>query len=177
MHHRSQWRSSEIDVNVRCVVQTRVASARNHSSSMARSQDETHQGSDADRGREKQLTNGRRSAPSGRFQDTYSIRAWRPPHAQTGIRGRPLQHGTALIDPDASRGRCHPRPMVSFSTGPDQNASHVRSGWKAQRHTAFPVPRQSPTFIRSWMLRGRPTDAPLKNAPFSKYVLSKTFST
>lgn len=32
-------------------------------------------------------------------------------------------------------------------------------------------------FSRNWKLRGRPTDAPLKNAPFSKYFLSKMLST
>src|SRR2546430_168218 len=35
----------------------------------------------------------------------------------------------------------------------------------------------SPTFIRSCTVRGRPTDAPLKNAPLSRYFLSKTLST
>ena len=32
-------------------------------------------------------------------------------------------------------------------------------------------------FTRSCTLRGRPTDAPLKKAPFSKYLWSNTFST
>jgi hypothetical protein len=37
--------------------------------------------------------------------------------------------------------------------------------------------RQYATLSRTWMLRGRPTDGPLKNAPFNKYFLLKMLST
>ena len=39
------------------------------------------------------------------------------------------------------------------------------------------VPPHTPILTRTWTLRGRPTDAPLKNAPFKAYFLSNTLST
>jgi len=35
----------------------------------------------------------------------------------------------------------------------------------------------TPKFARSWIERGLPTEAPLKNAPFSRYLRSKMLST
>ncbi len=65
--------------------------------------------------------------------------------------------------------------------------SHERSSyghnWSRQRPLADGEVRarqrgaQNVALSLSWRLRGRPTDGPLKKAPFSKYVLLKRFST
>ena len=93
-------------------------------------------------------------------------------------------------------GRCRRGTGHVFAAGghaessDDQNPFHVRLPRSVSVSTGCcPVPRTrrhaeqllydhyAPMFIRSCTLRGRPNDAPLKNAPFSRYCLSNTFST
>src|SRR6266851_5175942 len=66
------------------------------------------------------------------------------------------------------------------NTGADSSVAagrHRRPGIVLPRRPGVSVPPHTPILTRTWTLRGRPTDAPLKNAPFNGYFLSNTLST
>src|SRR5207244_12946539 len=74
-------------------------------------------------------------------------------------RGRLIAAGRGDGERPEQEMRCNPSPHVRLRAG------------------VVPLASQAPMLTRSWMLRGRPNDAPLKNAPLSRYCLSSTFST
>src|SRR2546430_5347524 len=83
-----------------------------------------------------------------------------------------------LRGPAAARGeRIGTRRTVAAARGDRGDEHPCQLYQRPTGHPSLPGPRAySPTFIRSCTVRGRPSDAPLKNAPFSRYFLSNTLS-